>query len=416
MNKIQQLALKHQIIFKLYLATIAAASTFDFVAINSPFGNFKISYLLCLPLIAFINPIEIYEYLKSNLKILLPIFISLLISLCFSNDALSSLKWCVQLFLNLFLLSCFYFGIKKLKNKNDLFRLILIAILIPGLTQWFCIILNFNPPFLTQTHGNYYRLNGLSFYSNFFTVAISLFFPLIFYRKVLSNVDYILMFFSSFVILQSTARTGMLALLIFIILKFLIPTIKIKTRLIQLLPIFVSIILSFLIPEKTIDNIPSTGFQKAEFFANEMKLGPATSPLERIYIAKQGLKVFLDYPLFGVGPLAYENFIKILSKENEKRYFSETLRGGLYVSHENIWIELLANNGFIFTFFIFIFLIKSLLANFKWNNINIIISLLIYYFINGQFVQNILYPPVFVIWAILSYAKKHENQHNNTYI
>jgi hypothetical protein len=411
MKIIQQILSKHQSILKLYLAFIAAASSYDLIAFNTPIGNLKIAFILCIPLIILINYNEILNFILANKIIILGLVASLMISLFYSHDILSSLKWCLQLFMDIYLFITFYSGFKIIKDKVDLFRIILLLILLPGLIQWTFIQFSLVPPLLSQTHGIYYRLNGFSFYPNFFTVAISLFFPLILLNEKYSKMDYLIIFLSAFTLLQSTSRTGMLALILLILAKILIPFKWEKYKLIQLTPIMAAIFISMVIPEKTINNTKTFGLEKAAFFAKEMKLGPAVSPLERIYIAKQGIKVFTDYPFFGVGPNAYEKFINLNPIINYKKYFSETMRNNLYESHENIWIELLSGNGLVFTSILIIFLfLQFYKKTYRVGlQLNAIFSLSFYYLINGQFVQNILYPSTFVIWAILSYSKSYEN-------
>lgn len=419
MNKIHQFALKHQTILKIYLATIAASASFDLVAINTAFGNLKLVYFLCLPLLGLIDSTELKSFFKKHLYKIMIFSLSLLATTFFSYDKTSSIKWIIQLFLNLYLYIAIYNAFKLLNNMEDLIPTAVLLILLPGLMQWLYIQLGFEPPFLSQTHGIFYRLNGFSFYPNFFTVAISLFLPILLLKEKFVVSERIVIFLAGFLLLQSTSRTGILALILLIIAKTLIPLKINKQKVIDLVPIFLAIILSLSLPEKTINESKVSGADKLSFFANEMKLAPAVSPLERIYIAKQGLKVFLDHPILGVGPLAYEKFIKNLDLNLQKRYFSETMRGALYESHENIWIELLANNGLIFTIItisiISYFLIKNFTFKLDYKN-STVLCLILYYAINGQFVQNILYPPTFVIWAFLSYCIFNENKHHHSNI
>lgn len=399
-----------------YLSLVLASTTFDLLSIKTPVGNLKLAYLFCLPFIRLVTFNYLVRYFHANKVMIFFLATSLSITILNSYDLISSLKWLTLLVANLYLFIILFSYFNKNGLEQTTFENTAILLCLPGIIQWLCIQLNLTIPFLSQTHGFFYRINGLSYYSNFFTVAISLFLPFILFKKKLTNHTMITLFLSFFMIIQSTSRTGILLLTFLIFIKLLTNSYISKNKLKILAILTLSVFSGLIIPEKTLNNSNKSGLDKISFFANELKLTPATSPLERTYIATQGLKVFADFPLFGVGPLAYENFILKLDSKSIEKYYSKSLRKSLYWHHENIWIELLACNGAIFSIIFLLFIICNITKNIFRNPLSYAasVSLLTYYFLAGQFVQNVLYPPVFVIWAILGYSITHENNYHHS--
>lgn len=382
----------------------------DILNFPSPIGKFKFAYLF-LPY--FLMQISLKELFKGSLKYLWVLFLILsIINSTFSHAIKDSLigytYWGFDL-----LLAFSFFQISK-KNDFNLHRVFQIAlsliVLFAGAQYlaWNVFeVLIFNP----FSHNGNMRLNGLSFYPNFLNVFIFFFFPAIFLKEHQSTFDKVLSAVSLFVIYNSTAKTGwVLGGVTLISLFYFLPNQVAARRLLQ------TVVLLFIIgfiPTRSLNqddlskNNLNPTVDKIRFFANDTKLSSNSSSKDRLYIARQGLLVLKDYPLFGVGQRAYDNFILGLSDMDRKVYENDGNFQLFYIHHENIWIEILAEQGFlgaILTLYgIYCFIIRKKFLNQNPESRVLRFSLLSYFFISGLFVQNILimlpYSLIGILWG-----------------
>ena len=131
---------------------------------------------------------------------------------------------------------------------------------------------------------------------------------------------------------------------------------------------------------------------------------------DRLLINEMGVKVWLKHPWFGVGPKAYDTYVHSRFDQElagENKYDGERL---LNLRNENIWIELLAECGALFTLAFVAVLIRALWVP-RWSFANPLhlgawIALVLYYAISGQVSQTALLTMVYAVFGIYFYARE----------
>lgn len=82
-------------------------------------------------------------------------------------------------------------------------------------------------------------------------------------------------------------------------------------------------------------------------------------------ISQQGLAVWDRHPWFGVGPRAYDEYVFSRFDAELPCTSKFDAFGGVIAKNENIWIELLADNGLLFTLGFLALLLRALWVS-RW--------------------------------------------------
>jgi hypothetical protein len=173
-------------------------------------------------------------------------------------------------------------------------------------------------------------------------------------------------------------------------------------------------LLCVVLPSPGLTPKPSDGLEKMSHFAGDLNIiaNQNSSGRDRLVINLMGLKVFKTHPFFGVGPRGYANYVATSFDRELPGENKWDVNHVINTRNENIWVELLVENGLIFTL-----LVLALLGFYLWPSPlahrNPIYwgawsSLVLYYSLSGQFSQNILLTLVFSIWGIFIYAQELE--------
>jgi len=334
----------------------------------------------------------------------------LIISILLSNNLLQSLFWMAWLGLGMLTLVSTHAYLKTyafdeaMIRKSAFVGLGLIALF--GMIQFVSIYFLKHIIFEPQFQAYFFRINGISGWPHFLNIFSFLILPFALTGKKLSWPERSILIVLMFVLIESTSKTGWVlffgltvsALIfnreVFVshFLKFLIP---------------VTVMLTF-VPTPHLEHMPNTtsGADRMALIAQDLRAGAGTSGQDRILINKMGLAVWEKHPLFGVGPRAYGTYVQSKFDEELPGVNKLDALHEVNLRNENIWIELLAENGALFTFLIAISIFSTLLPP---NSIRKAwapsTSLLLYYAISGQFSQSILITLVFMIWGIYIYTR-----------
>jgi len=156
---------------------------------------------------------------------------------------------------------------------------------------------------------------------------------------------------------------------------------------------------------------PLSGSEKITKFSADLNIAnPTTSGTDRVLIGVQGLKVWAKHPWFGVGPRAYDEYVHTRFDQELPGVSKAGVEDPIIAKNENIWVELLAENGTLFTL-AFAFVILRALTVPRWRFANRLqlgtwIALVLYYMVSGQFSQTGLLTMVYAVFGIYFYARE----------
>ena len=399
------------ILLGLFLFLLSADTLF----ISTGEGKLKIAYLL-LPFFWLKRPSKMTQAAKQLIskvpRAYLLGIIPLLISILLSHNRKHSLVWTGWLGFNLFTLITIYSFLKvqKISEKSILNSTYLGLGLISlfGVFQYVSIyffkILLFSPQF----HIGTYRINGASGWPHFLNIFSFLLLPIALTEPKKKTWQLLVLGCLTFILFQSTSKTGWF-LFIGMSIAFAVKmrSVFFKSILGFMLPL---ILVLFLIPSPSLNSGESnSNSEKLSHFAQDLNPNQKTSGKDRLIINQMGLKVFTKHPLFGIGPRAYSDFVSSSFDQELPGENKYDVMDQINTRNENIWIELLAENGAIFTLFIMLILFKLLsTTGAKFSTplqLGAWCSLVLYYVISGQFSQNILVTMTFAIWGIFFYSQ-----------
>lgn len=337
----------------------------------------------------------------------------LLVSVALSNSVRDSVAWSLWLGFDAFTVVTVYAFLKAHAFSGDRVRravvLAVAAIAACGVAQFVAIYGFGKVIWEPQLHFDVYRINGVAGWPHFLNIFSFLLLPIVLVQRRLRPWPALVMIALVYVLVQSTAKTGwVLFVALGCLLLVLDGRVFRKSYLAFLLPVTV---VALLLPQPTFHHEapPVSTTEKIQRFSADLNIADrTTSGTDRVLISVMGLKVWAKHPWFGVGPRAYDNYVysrfdQELAGEN-KRGVDNTINA----KNENIWIELLAENGLLFTL-AFAFLVARALWVPRWEFANRLqlgawISLVLYFGVSGQFSQTGLLTLVYAVFGLYFYA------------
>lgn len=343
-------------------------------------------------------------------KYVLVALVPLVVAVATSINIKSSLWWTAWFAFDLLAITTVYAFLRVQRMSIDnvqtavLHSLALIALF--GLIQFAFIYGLGRPVFDPQIHLDVFRLNGLSGWPHFLNIFSFLLIPMVVTRNRMSRATGIILMLLLFVLAQSTAKTGwiLLGALGILLLAF-----NRRFPMAKSLPLLVAAIaVALLVPFGSSGKESLSGAQKIARFARDFT--QTSSVQDRMLINEMGLKVFLKHPWFGVGPRAYDTYVfkrfdQELPGENKL-----DIENKLNAKNENIWIELLAESGILFTLAFATVVTRALwVRRFAFANplhLGAWIALVMYFAISGMVSQTGLLTMVYAVFGIYFYARE----------
>ncbi len=356
----------------------------------------------------------------------------LAVSVATSADIRDSVAWTLWLAFDAFAIATIYAFLKVQRFSGNRIRACLTASL--SLITLFCVVqfvsiygfghVLFSP----QEHFDLYRINGLAGWPHFLNIFAFLLLPIVLVQRRPSLATCVLLATLMFMLVQSTAKTGWVLFVgLGLLLLVLDPRVFARSYLSFLLPVTV---IALFIPTPSLAPVapapvaaPSatapaqaappalSGTEKISIFSADLNLADhTTSGTDRVLIGAMGVQVFLKHPWFGVGPRAYDAYVHTRFDDELPGVNKIGVDRAVIAKNENIWIELLAETGILFTLG-FAFVVMQALCVPGWRFANRLqlgawMSLALYFGVSGQFSQTGLLTLVYAVFAIYLYARE----------
>jgi len=342
------------------------------------------------------------------------VLLPLPVSVAMSADVGDSILWCAWLAFDLFTVATvFAFLVARrfpvgVVQASVAGAVALIAVF--GLMQFISLFGFSHVIFSPQRHFDTWRINGLAGWPHFLNIFSFLLLPMLLIRERMSWLVRIAVLLLLMVLVHSTAKTGWVLFVALGAMMFVLRRgLFVRHYLWFLIPVT---ILVLLVPTPTMvpgAATPSTTEKVIRFAADLNLADKSTSGTDRVLINKMGLAVWEHHPWFGTGPRAYDEYVFT--------YFDRELpginkldgNGQVNAKNENIWIELLAENGVLFTLAFVALLVRALWVP-RWKFANPLhlgawISLVLYFGVSGQVSQNGLLTLAYAVFGIFFYAR-----------
>lgn len=347
----------------------------------------------------------------------------LVISVALSAHVRDSIAWSLWLGFDAFTVVTVYAFLRAQAFTGDQVRravvLAVAGIAACGIAQFIAIYAFGNVIWQPQLHFDVYRINGVAGWPHFLNIFSFLLLPIVLVQRRLRLWPALVLVALVYVLVQSTAKTGwVLFIALGCLLLVLDRRVFEKSFLAFLAPVTV---VALLLPQPTFQQeAPAVSTaEKIQRFSADLNIADrSTSGTDRVLIGVMGLKVWAKHPWFGVGPRAYDSYVYTrfdneLAGEN-KRGVDNTINA----KNENIWIELLAENGILFTLAIAMLIGRALWVR-RWEFANRLhlgawIALVLYFGVSGQFSQTGLLTLVYAVFGIYLYAAELTPQHSAT--
>lgn len=347
----------------------------------------------------------------------------LVISVALSAHVRDSVAWSLWLAFDAFTIVTVYAFLRAHAFTGDQVRravtLAAAAIAACGVAQFVAIYAFGKVIWQPQLHFDVYRINGVAGWPHFLNIFSFLLLPIVLVQRRLRPWPALVMIALVYVLVQSTAKTGwVLFIALGCLLLVLDRRVFEKSFLAFLVPVTV---VALLLPQPTFhQEAPAVSTtEKIQRFSADLNIADSTtSGTDRVLIGVMGLKVWAKHPWFGVGPRAYDSYVYTrfdneLAGEN-KRGVDNTINA----KNENIWIELLAENGLLFTLAVALLIGRALWVR-RWEFANRLqlgawIALVLYFGVSGQFSQTGLLTLVYAVFGIYFYAAELTPQSTTT--
>ena len=339
----------------------------------------------------------------------------LAISIATSANVRNSLAWTCWLGFDAFTLATVYAFLKAHAFLGDDVRRALtwsLAMVAAAGVVQFLAIYGWHRPLLSpQLHFGIYRLNGVSGWPHFLNIFAFLMLPLVVVQRRLSWTVKGVLTILLFVLVQSTAKTGWILFVAFGALLLLFDRrVFVRNYLLFLLPVTL-VLLTIPLPSATQGAPPLSGATKMEQFSADLDVtDKRTSGTDRVLVNLMGLHVWWRHPWFGVGPRAYDNYVRSRFDAELPGVNKLDANGNVNSKSENIWIELLSECGLLFTLAFAAVLFHALrVPRFAFANrlhLGAWIALVMYFCISGQVSQNALLTMVYATFGCYLYARE----------
>ena len=339
--------------------------------------------------------------------------IPLAVSVATSVNLRDSVAWSLWLAFDLFTIATIYAFLKAHGFSSGQVRTAvgwgLAGIVFFGVLQFVAIYGFHNIIFQPQSHFDVYRINGISGWPHFLNIFAFLLLPVVLVQRRLSWPTRVVLALLTFVLIQSTAKTGwVLFIALGCLLLLLDRRVFARGYLLFLLP---CVIVGLLLPTPSLaPAAPAlSGAEKITRFSADLNLAnKTTSGTDRVLINEMGLAVWWRHPWFGVGPRAYDNYVFTRFDRELPGASKLDGSGGINAKNENIWIEFLSECGVLFTLsFLFVLCRALWVRHFAFANrlhLGTWIALVLYFGVSGQFSQTGLLTLAYAVLGIYFYA------------
>jgi len=129
-----------------------------------------------------------------------------------------------------------------------------------------------------------------------------------------------------------------------------------------------------------------------------------------VLVNVMGLHVWWRHPWFGVGPRAYDDYVRTRFDRELPGVNKIDANGNVNAKNENIWIEFLAECGILFTAaFAGVLFLALRVPGFRFANslhLGSWIALVLYFCISGQVSQNGLLTMAYAVLGCYLYARE----------
>jgi len=399
------------------LAVTLFLLTADLVYVRVGFAKIKYGYFAVVALWLF-APRAMAAELRAALATLprwlwLPLA-PLAVSVALSANVRDSVAWCLWLGFDLFTVATVYCFLRAQRlsrravTAGATWALALMAAF--GLAQFVAIYVLQHPIFAPQFHFDVYRINGLSGWPHFFNIFAFLLLPIAMAQRPLSWVARVVLAVAMLVLVQSTAKTGWVLFACLGVLLVVLDRDAFRDNFVTLLVPVTVIALLLPTPSFRAEAPPVTATEKISAFSADLDLrAPTTSGTDRVRIAKMGLAVWWKHPWFGVGPRAYDEYVFTRFDQELPHVDKLDVNGNVNAKNENIWIEMLAENGALFTLAFLVVVMRALwvprLVFANRLHMGAWIALVLYATVSGQVSQTGLLTLVYAVTGIYFYGR-----------
>ncbi|MEO8752290.1 MAG: O-antigen ligase family protein [Casimicrobiaceae bacterium] len=390
----------------------------DLLFIGVAGQKIKVGYFLVLG--AWLTaPVPMFTILRDALRRVplyawLPLF-PLAVSVLTSASLRDSVAWSLWLAFDLFTIATIYVFLKAHAFSSGQVRTAatwgLAGIVFFAVLQFVAIYLFRDIIFQPQAHFDVYRINGLAGWPHFLNIFSFLLLPVVLVQRRLPWATRVVLVLLTFVLVQSTAKTGwVLFVVLGCLLLLLDRRVFVRGYLLFLLP---CVIVALLVPTPSLTPAAPalSGAEKITRFSADLDItDKTTSGTDRVVINKMGLRVWWRHPWFGVGPRAYDDYVFTRFERELPGVSKLDGSGGINAKNENIWIEFLSECGALFTLtFLFVLCRALWVTRFAFANrlhLGTWIALVLYFGVSGQFSQTGLLTLAYGVLGIYFYARE----------
>jgi hypothetical protein len=408
----------HRSLLGAMLGTMLFLLSADLLFVPVAGHKIKLGYFLVLA--AWLTaPREMLDAAREGLRrvpryVFLPL-LPLAVSVGTSADVRDSIAWTLWLAFDAFTVVTVYAFLRAHRFSGNEVRTSIAASL--GLIAFFCVaqfvaIYGFGKVILRpQSHFDVYRINGLAGWPHFLNIFAFLLLPVVLVQRTPSLAVRVLLAVLVFMLVQSTAKTGWVLFVVMgLLLLVLDRRVFLRSYLAFLLPVTV---VAVLIPTPSFrpETPAMSGTQKIEVFSADLNVADrTTSGADRVLISEMGMRVFMKHPWFGVGPRAYDAYVYSRFDQELPGVNKIGVDQAVIAKNENIWVELLAETGVLFTLGFALVILRALaVPGWKFDNrleLGTWIALVMYFAVSGQFSQTGLLTLVYAVFGIYFYSRE----------
>ncbi len=385
---------------------------FKFVGVKIKFGYFAVIGLWAFaprPMLATLQD-SAAALPRWSALVLLP----LAVSVATSTSVRDSLLWCAWLAFDMFTIATVYAFLVARRFPVGVVQasvagaVALIAVF--GLIQFIALYGFSHVIFSPQRHFDTWRINGLAGWPHFLNIFSFLLLPMLLIRERMSWPVRIAIVLLLIVLVHSTAKTGWV---LFVVLGVMIFALRralfIRHYALFLVPVTALVLLIPMPSSSPGAPVLYTPEKVARFAADLDITDKSTSGTDRVLISQMGLAVWGRHPWFGVGPRAYDEYVFSRFDAEMTGTSKFDAFGSVIAKNENIWVELLAENGLLFTLGFLALLLRALWVP-RWAFVNPLhlgawMALVLYFGISGQVSQNGLLTLAYAVFGIYFYAR-----------
>lgn len=334
-------------------------SSIPLALITGPFIPDLILVICCLIFIFLVLKTKNYFFLKSKFLFYFILFyFYILLRSIFSENVSNSLESSLFYFRFIIFIYAVHYCFSFIENSKSIFNLgLIVAFSILIFDSYFQYINGYNtlgfkytPPRLSSYFGDELILGG--YLSRFFPLLLGFLFLKFSNAKNLVIYVSLLLIIVFYLVILSGERSSLLTMLIISIAFIILCPVSLNKKLILIFLFICFVFLTIFLNESVFNRIINYTLVQV-YIDGKLQMSPQHMP-----IFESAIKMFIDNPIFGVGP---KNFRILCLKE---LYFVEN---GCATHPHNYYIQLLAETGIIgfsFIAFLYLILISKIIKNF----------------------------------------------------